>query len=178
MTLGRDDAVALTYSGFALGRVLGEYDDGIALLDRALELDPHLAAGWHFGGALRAFKGESDEAIARLDRAMRLSPRDPRLDVMMAAIGYAHFAAGRYDEAVKWSERSIRENGTFLPPYRQAALSHALAGRIDEARRAIARVLAVDPDCRLNNVRGSLPQLRADLVAKQLEGLRLAGLPE
>ena len=34
--LGRDDAVALSYGGFALGYVVGDLDDGAAFVDRAL----------------------------------------------------------------------------------------------------------------------------------------------
>ena len=41
---GRDDAVALTRSGHALGHLVGDLDGGIALLDRALMLNPNLAS--------------------------------------------------------------------------------------------------------------------------------------
>ena len=41
--LGKDDAVALCYGGFALAYVVGELDDGAAFIDRALALNPNLA---------------------------------------------------------------------------------------------------------------------------------------
>jgi len=52
--LGKDDAVALTRSGHALGHLAGDLDGGIALLDRALMLNPNLAAAWFLGGFLKA----------------------------------------------------------------------------------------------------------------------------
>ncbi len=52
--LGRDDAVALTRSGHALGHLAGDLDGGIALIDRALVLDPNLASAWFLGGFLRS----------------------------------------------------------------------------------------------------------------------------
>src|ERR1700716_843320 len=57
---GRDDAVALTRSGHALGHLVGDLDGGIALLDRALMLNPNLASAWFLGGFLRVWHGESD----------------------------------------------------------------------------------------------------------------------
>src|SRR5258706_5309765 len=44
--LGKDDAVALTMGGFALAFVVGEVEEGDAFIDRALILNPNLAAGW------------------------------------------------------------------------------------------------------------------------------------
>ena len=52
--LGRDDAVALTRSGSALGHLAGDLDGGIALIDRALVLDPNLASAWFLGGFLQS----------------------------------------------------------------------------------------------------------------------------
>jgi TolB-like protein len=41
--LGKDDAVALSFGGLALGYVAGDVEGGIALIDRALVLNPNLA---------------------------------------------------------------------------------------------------------------------------------------
>ena len=50
----------------------------VALIDRALVLNPNLAAAWYASGTVRAFRGgEPDLAIEHLARAMRLSPLDP-----------------------------------------------------------------------------------------------------
>ena len=42
---GRKDAVALSMGGFALALVTGEVEDGAAVIDRALILNPNLALG-------------------------------------------------------------------------------------------------------------------------------------
>ena len=44
--LGKEDAVALSTGGFALAFVVGDLDDGAACIDRALALNPNLAAAW------------------------------------------------------------------------------------------------------------------------------------
>jgi len=42
--LGRDDAIARSYGGYVLGHVSGDLDDSAACFDRALALNPNLAA--------------------------------------------------------------------------------------------------------------------------------------
>ena len=61
--LGRDDAVALARGGHALAHFTGDLDGGIALHDRAVMLNPNLAAAWFLGGFLRVWHGEPDGAI-------------------------------------------------------------------------------------------------------------------
>ncbi len=75
--LGRDDAVALTRSGHALGHLVGDLDGGIALIDRARLLNPNFAPAWFLGGFLRVFRGEPESAIEHIEHAARLSPPGP-----------------------------------------------------------------------------------------------------
>jgi TolB-like protein/class 3 adenylate cyclase len=103
--LGRDDAVALSYGGFVLGYVVGDLDDGAACIDRALVLNPNLAAAWGFSSWVKACLGEADAAIKHAAAAMRLSPLDPRLFAWQFCTALAHFCAGRYDDAISWAER-------------------------------------------------------------------------
>jgi tetratricopeptide (TPR) repeat protein len=51
--LGKDDAVALCWGGFALARAAGDLDNGLAFLDRAITINPNLAAAWGFSGRVR-----------------------------------------------------------------------------------------------------------------------------
>ncbi|MCV9960676.1 winged helix-turn-helix domain-containing tetratricopeptide repeat protein [Pararhizobium sp. BT-229] len=176
--LGRDDAVALTRAGHALGHLAGELDGGIALLDRALLLNPNLAPAWFLGGFLRAFHGETDGAIQHLTHAVRLSPLDPEMFRMQAGTALAHFFAGRFDTASAWAEKAVRNLPTFLIAVSIVAASHALAGRMDEARRAMQRVRDLDPSLRVSNLKDWLPIHRPQDLAAFADGLRLAGLPE
>ena len=93
--LGRDDAVALTRGGHALAHFMDDLSGGIALLDRAVFLNPNLASAWFLGGFLRTWQGDSEAAISHFERAMRLSPVDPELYRMQAGVAMAHLFAGR-----------------------------------------------------------------------------------
>jgi TolB-like protein/Flp pilus assembly protein TadD len=176
--LGRDDAVALTRGGHALGHLAGDLDGAIALLDRAVLLNPNLAPAWFLGGFLRALHGETDAAIEHIARAVRLSPVDPEMFRMQAGMALAHFFAGRFDIASAWAEKAVGNLPTFLAAVALVAASHALAGRMDKAEPAMQRLRTLDPSLRVTNLRDWLPIHRAQDLARFSDGLRLAGLPE
>jgi TolB-like protein/two-component SAPR family response regulator/Flp pilus assembly protein TadD len=175
---GRDDAVALSFGGLALGYVTGDAETGIAMCDRALMLNPNLAAAWGASGHLRACHGDPDLAVEQLARAMRLSPLDPQLFFMQSFTAFAHFIAGRFDEAWPLAEAATREQPYYLSGVRIAAVCNIRAGRQDEARRHIARALRLDPELRISNLRDRVGQIRQEYFEKYVEALRLAGLPE
>jgi tetratricopeptide (TPR) repeat protein len=176
--LGRDDAVALTRGGHALGHLAGDLDGGIALLDRARLLNPNLAPAWFLGGILRALRGEADAAIENLTHAARLSPLDPEMFRMQVGMALAHFFAGRLECASAWSEKALGNLPTLLVPVALLAASHALSGRLEKAQQAMKRLLELDPSLRVCNLRDWLPVQRAEDFTRLVEGLRLAGLPE
>jgi TolB-like protein len=176
--LGKNDAVALTRGGHALSHFTHDLDTGIDFIDRALVLNPNLAAAWFLGAFLRIWRGEPDEAIKRFEHAMRLSPLDTEMFRMQMGIGMAHLLAGRFDSACSWAEKSFRDVPIFHVSAAIIAASCAHAGRLDEAQRAIADVLRLDPSLRLATLNQWLPFLRPTDLQLFADGLRKAGLPE
>jgi TolB-like protein len=176
--LGRDDAVALAWGGHAFAHFTGDLDGGIALHDRAVMLNPNLAAAWFLGGFLRIWHGESDAAIEHFARAMRLSPLDPETYRMQAGMAAAHLFAGRYDAASALADEASRNLPSFLLAAAVAAASHTLAGRPEEGKKAMARLRRLDPLLRVSSLGDWLPIRRAEDLATFADGLRKAGLPE
>jgi TolB-like protein len=176
--LGRDDALALAAGGYALAYVAGELEDGVACIDRALMLDPNLAKAWLVSGWVRCWFGEPELALEHSARAMRLSPFDPLTTSMQAATAFAHLLAGRYDEASWWSDRAVRAQPNFVSGLFISAASKALAGRLDEARKAMARACQFDPTRRISNLKDRHQFRRPEDLARYTEAMRKAGLPE
>jgi tetratricopeptide (TPR) repeat protein len=176
--VGKDDAVALTRGGHALAHLAGEVDGGLALIDKALVLNPNLAAAWFLGGFLRTVRGDPDAAIGFLTRAMRFSPLDPEMFRMQAGMALAHLFAERFDMASDWAERSFREAPTFLAAVAVIGASHALAGRMAQARTAVDHLRKLDPTFGISSLDGWIPIRRPEHLARFTNGLRLAGLPE
>ena len=183
--LGWDDAVALAWGGFALAYVVHDVEVGAALIDRALQLNPNLAEAWHFSGWVRIYLGEPVVAIEHLAHAMRLSPLDPLAFVAQMAIAFAHFFAGRYDDASSWAEKALaksppglRERPVYHPALLIAAASNSLAGRLEEARNAIARLRKLNPTPHISNLKNQIPLRRPQDLVRYTEGLRKAGLAD
>ncbi len=176
--LGRDDAVALATAGMALAYVVADLDDGAALIDRALALNPNFAWAWLFSGWTRVWLGEPEMALEHVARAMRLSPHDPHIFNMHAATACAHFFAGRYADASSWAGMALREQSNHIIAACTAAASGALLGREAEARKAMALLSQLDPALRISNLKDLIPIWRTDDIDRWVDGLRKAGLPE
>jgi tetratricopeptide (TPR) repeat protein len=176
--LGKDDAVALSRAGHALAYVVGDFDAGALFIDRALVLNPNLASACFSSAWLRLWIGEPKIAIQHLARYMRISPLDPVLPWIRSASAFAHAFAGRYDEAVQFAEQSLSEQPNSHQVLRSAVLSYALAGRLEQARKAMSRLREIDPGLRISNLKDVTPLQRSQDMAKFAEGMRLAGLPE
>src|SRR5262245_22051179 len=108
--LGPDEAVALGCGGWVLGYVGRELEAGAVFVDRARTLNPSHAPTWYFSGWLRVFLGDPEAAIPHFAQVMRLSPRDPLIFHMQNGTAWAHFFAGRCDEALVWAEHALRES--------------------------------------------------------------------
>jgi TolB-like protein len=176
--LGKNDAIALTRGGHALGHFGGELNGCIALVDKALVLNPNLAAAWFLGAFQRIARGEPDVAIEWLQHVMRLSPLDPEMVRMQAGMGAAHLIAGRFEVASSWAEKALRELPGFGLACGILAASYALAGRTDEAGRAIQHLRQIAPHMSITNLKDWIPFRRPQDLELFAGGLRNAGLPE
>jgi TolB-like protein/class 3 adenylate cyclase/Tfp pilus assembly protein PilF len=177
--LGRDDAIALADSGWALAYVVRDLDRGAALIDRALALNSNVAEAWDCGGWVKNWLGEYELAIERFTRAIRLSPLDPWVAPMRAGTAHAHFFLSRYDEAASWAAMALQDNPNSQPLLRIGAASNAMAGRLDQAQKVVVRLRQLNPTLRVSNLKKVLgPYRRAEDISRYEEGLRRAGLPK
>ena len=100
-----------------LGYVVGEVDAGTApSIDRAVRASIRTwpargrASGW-----ARMLPRRSRTSRSRTPtRAMRLSSLDPHTISMQGGMAFAHFIAGRDDEALFWAEKAWACNPTWL----------------------------------------------------------------
>jgi TolB-like protein/class 3 adenylate cyclase len=130
-------ALALAYFGEDIGAMM-------ALVDRALALNPNFARGWLISGVLRVYAGQPDIAIERVEAGLRLSPR-ARIGMSMGHIGAAHFSARRFDDAVPKLLLAIQDDPNYPQPYRYLAACYAHMGRLDDAREIVARLRTITP---------------------------------
>ena len=129
-------------------------------------------------GFIDAYRGNAEKAIAAFEHAAGCRPLDPFSFNGYIGLGFANFALGRYDEAVQWAQRGMREKSGMTWAYRDLAVYLALAGRIDEAKEAIAELVATRPEPDYREVGEALRFIEPSLLKRYLDGLRIAGLPE
>ena len=165
-------------AGFALGYVVGEVEVAAEFLARAIQLDPNLVLARTWMGWTRVYLGDMDGAIEQLEVAQRVNPLDPRRYVTLTAMAYAHFFAGRTDEASVWATNVVRQQPNYLAGQRIMTACHAMAGRIDQARQACAVAMRIDPTQRISVSNARAPFRRSEDIDKLAQAFRIAGMPE
>jgi TolB-like protein/class 3 adenylate cyclase len=138
-----EDATALVPATFALARFDEEIDPSIALISRALELNPSYARGWYVSGWVRLYAGQADVAMDHFTASLRLNPHDHAFPLY--ATGAALFFAGRFVEAAAKLAVAAEQLPTFATIHRLLAAAQAKMGRLNEAHATIARLRAITP---------------------------------
>jgi TolB-like protein/Tfp pilus assembly protein PilF len=178
MAEARDDPEVLTASGHTLGFFLGDTEAALGAFDRAIDLNPNYAHAFHQQAMILAWLNRPESAIAAAERAMRLSPRDPDRFVGWLSLAWAHLAAGRYEEAMHWTDHALREN-TGGPALRLKLSLCGHLGRHDEAKAYLRRLRDAHREGSVAAVKRALGKGKsAEVVAHLTEGLRKADLPE
>jgi adenylate cyclase len=129
-------------------------------------------------GTYLGMAGRSEDAIAHLQKAVRLNPRDPFNWLAFYGMGMAQFAAGRYEDAVQWAQKSVQSREDLSIGYRCLAASYACLGRDDEARTAFQEALRWQPEVSVGHLRLTLASANPEFAERFIGGLRKAGLKE
>jgi TolB-like protein/class 3 adenylate cyclase len=155
-------------------------DQAIAELERALVLDPNLAAAHGGIGLAKIFIGRAVETEAHVNEALRLSPRDNFAWLWLQYAGGAKLALGADQEAVARLRRSIElnRNSPFVHFFLAAALANL--GKLDEAQAETRFALALDPAFTIQRFRAGQENDNAIFLAGKariFEGMSKAGVP-
>jgi len=174
VALSGGDSEARSLLSAALWR-RGDYEGALAEAERALATTPNLAAAHHMLAATLIFSGRPKEGIPALERAIRLDPREPRSEYRLNEMALALYLCRDYSAAVDAAKRAIRSYPDFPHPYRWLAAALGQLGRIDEAKEALEKAIALAPAAFDMYVRRRVPWMRVEDYARMIEGLRKAG---
>jgi TolB-like protein len=139
-----DDAAVLARVASNFDFLEGDHGAAVALLERALTLNPGCASAWLNSGMVRVRAGETDAAIENLRTALRLDPLGPGQPNTIGHIGRALFQQGRFSEAVPLLKEFAQHVDSPLPQAILAAAYGHLA-QLSEAQAALARYRALSP---------------------------------
>ena len=147
--------------------------EGLGVADAGLAINPNFVMLYVSRINAELGLGRFEQAKADAERAMRLSPRDPFIGVFHSATGVAEINLGRFDAAVDGYRKAIDSNYRTYVVYAGLAAAYAQAGKMEEAKTALAEALRLNPKLTvkwlIEHTSGS-PGI--------LDGVRKAGLPE
>ena len=177
LAAGADDATTLATAGFVIGLVEHDYEAAMNAIDHALALNGSSALALGLGSTILAHDGRIEQAIEYGERALRLSPHDPTAYLQFTALGIAHLAAGRFEQAAAACNKASQSNPRFSFPVVLQAAALCRLGRAHEAKAVARRVLELEP-------RFSIAQFvkshtgRPEIWNPIGDALRQVGLPE
>jgi TolB-like protein/Flp pilus assembly protein TadD len=172
------------WARFLMGRVLLQTNrevQAIEELERALALDPNLAAAHAQIGVAKLAEGHPEETERYELEALRVSPRDTDANVWVAYIALAKLHLGAYEDALGVYRRSIDLNPNYPTARFYYAAALAEVGRLDEAKTEVKAGLVLNLGFTIRRYRaGAQSDNPAFLKGREwiIEDMRKAGVPE
>ena len=174
----RDDPTCLRFAAQVLAYSAKDYDTALSTIERSLQLNPNSAQGYTGGGWVNAHASRPLVAIDYFHRAMRLSPLDPEKGIALSGIGMSYLMLERFEEALSWADEALREMPGYGSSYRVAIGALVGLDRMEEARAAAARMMALFPTFSVSLQRQINPWRDQAFAERYLRALQLAGVPE
>ena len=176
--IAMDPNYAQAYAGLAMAESFAVEDNpdpvqvavahrrAMAAAERAVALDPELGDAYAARGYLRGANDWNwDGALADLQEALRLDPKNARNQLRY---GYLLATLGRLPEASGAFIKGIDEDPMFPPIWYWLGRVDAAQGDYAGARRAMRRVLSIDPEYEdASSYLGTLSLLQGDAATAQ-----------
>ena len=172
------DAAVLALCGNILVNIGRDYDRGMQIVANAVEANPNNQTVLIWAAIAKVHCGSLEESLAHSRRAILMGPGDPTAHLPMTAIAHAYMALANYEEALRAAERSLAVNPSYDATYWMLIAANAQLGRMDEARRWLAKFRTLAPGVTIASIKAGQPAKDPSRLAAILEGLRLAGLDE
>jgi TolB-like protein/DNA-binding winged helix-turn-helix (wHTH) protein len=165
-----------------LGRVhvmLRNVEEGIAALEQSIQLNPSFAQGYFALGHALVWCGREEEATALLERAAELSPRDPHLSTFHDIRAMAHFSLGEMEAALAFAWRAVRLPNASFRAFATLVATLGMLGRTEEVPPVLDELYRRKPGYSCAHGQSDFFFcVNEALVARFVEGLRRAGVPE
>ncbi len=146
-------------------------DKAIDAANAGLAIDPNFFFGVR--GNANLFDGRFEQAKSDILQSMRLSPRDPLMALSTKYLGDAELGLGHFDAAIDDYHKAIDLGMQNMWPYASLAAANALAGKMDDAKTALAEARRLEPRLTMKLLIPLAPP-----IPNLFDGLRKAGLAE
>jgi TolB-like protein/class 3 adenylate cyclase/tetratricopeptide (TPR) repeat protein len=144
LELAKEDQFVLAGSAYQHVQFGGDTATAVALMDRALNLNPNSSWALEMSTWIRIRAGDPELAVEHCLRAMRLNP----FNQVNTPLAIAYFLLGREQEALASIDQALINAPRAHPTLLFAATIKVGFGRIEEARQLVKRVLEINPNTR------------------------------
>ncbi len=153
-----------------------EYQKAIDSLEKAIHIAPSYADGYALLALINNNLGRYEQATEKIRKAMAINPvytfEYPYL------LGWAHYGARRYEQAVEILAKAIERNESALSPHLFLAASYIGLDQQDDAEWEIEQILVIDPEYTTSKYESMARMAKEDELNRFLNDLRKAGLPD
>lgn len=143
--LSGDDPLILSVLG-VVHTFARNYGTARILLERAIALDTNAAWALSRLGWLEVYADRPEAAFQHFEHAMRLSPLDPMNFNNLVGMASAHQISGDYETSATMFENALMERPSAFWIHRNLAPALLAAGRVEEAKASIAKMLDAYPN--------------------------------
>jgi adenylate cyclase len=120
-----------------------DFQRGIELGEKAVELEPNGADSHAYLGMGLVFSDRAEEAVMSFKKAIRLNPDAPAWYLLNLATAYR--VMGSYEEAIEWAKKAVERQPTNHFAHLVLTGSYSLAGREGESKAEADQVLRTNP---------------------------------
>lgn len=145
LNLDPQHGLALALEGHLLAYAEGDVGAACEALAAAVQAAPNEPLAHLFRAQALADSGQPEAAVRSAETASALSPLDPMAYYHHIFLASAYSAAGRHDDALRHTRRSLELNTLHLSSWVQLIVDLALASRMDEARAAASHYRVMRP---------------------------------
>jgi TolB-like protein/class 3 adenylate cyclase/Tfp pilus assembly protein PilF len=153
----------------------GDYEKAVESGERAASLAPNSAGAFVTYGSTLMHSSRPAEAIPILEKALRLSPVKP-FSMSLANLGNSHRMIGKYEEAVPFYKRLLKDLPMHLSGNIGLTATYAQMGRMEDAREQAAALMKIDPRFSLERWARTMRYRDPADTERSLDALRKAGL--
>jgi TolB-like protein/tetratricopeptide (TPR) repeat protein len=172
------DADARALMSHALSQLDEQYETGVAVARQTVADNANSITVLTYAGISALRSCEFEAAETWFMRAIDLNVADIAGHWLLAGMAHLRTCQTRYEEAVSWAKRSlaVEPSSGIAMWWMMASLAHL--GRVSEAAQWRGRLDEVLPGCTIASIRRGQAMRDPRYLERNLEGLRLAGLPE
>ena len=143
----------------------------------ATRVAPNEPLVWLFLANVRATIGNPADGLVALKRAQELAPFDPMGYLATLIASVVHMSAGNVDEALRFAQLSVDQNGNHLSSLIQLLFAQADVHRMEEARATARRYLELRPGASVQRFIDHHFAIDSPLAQRQVATLYAVGIP-